>query len=75
MKPSFYNKIPAIVLWACMSVTTAVAAWFFTDCVMEAGDGDTPGTSALIYWLIIILAATFAAMLGDILWSHLKKMK
>ncbi|MDR2691836.1 MAG: hypothetical protein LBB73_06000 [Dysgonamonadaceae bacterium] len=75
MKTSFYNKIPAIALWVCMSVTMAVAAWFFIDYVTEANDGDTAGTSALIYWLIIVLIATFAAMLGDILWSHFKKMK
>jgi hypothetical protein len=73
MKPSFYNKLPAIVLWTCMSVTTAVAAWFFIDCVTEARDGDTAGTSALISWLITVLTATFAAMLGDILRSHFKK--
>ncbi|MDR1632119.1 MAG: hypothetical protein LBR97_04465 [Dysgonamonadaceae bacterium] len=75
MKPSFYNKIPAIALWACMLVTTAVVAWFFIDYVVEANSGDTTGTSALIYWLIIVLVATFAAMLGDILWSHFRKLK
>lgn len=75
MKPSFYSKIPVIALWTCMLVTAAVAVWFFTDYVMEANGGDTTGTSALIYWLIIVLTATFAAMLGDILWSHFKKIK
>jgi hypothetical protein len=75
MKPSFYNKIPAIVLWTCMLVTIAVAAWFFADYVAEADSGDTAGTSALIYWLYIVLIATLIAMLGDILWSHFKKLK
>lgn len=75
MKSSLYNKIPAIALWVCMLVTTAVAAWFFIDYTADTNDGDTAGTSALIYWLIIVLIATFAAMLGDILWSHIKKMK
>jgi hypothetical protein len=75
MKLSFYNKIPAIVLWTCMLVTIAVTAWFFIDYVLEANGGDTTGTSALIYWLCIVLTMTFIAMMGDIFWSHFKKMK
>jgi TRAP-type C4-dicarboxylate transport system permease small subunit len=75
MKPSFYNKIPAIVLWVCMLVTIAITVWFFIDYVVEADNGDTDGTSALIYWLYVVLIAAFIAMVGDILRSHFKKMK
>jgi len=75
MKLSFYNKISTIVLWACMLVTIVITAWFFIDYVKEDNRGDTQGTSALLYWLYIVLILTFGVLLGGILWSHFKNNK
>jgi TRAP-type C4-dicarboxylate transport system permease small subunit len=75
MKPSSYNRISTIVLGACMLVTIVITAWFFIDYVKEANGGDTAGTSALIYWLYIVLILTFVALLGGVLWSHFKNNK
>ncbi|GHT60236.1 hypothetical protein AGMMS50239_08790 [Bacteroidia bacterium] len=75
MKPSSYNRISTIVLGVCMLVTTVITAWFFMDYVKEANEGDTAGTSALIYWLYIVLILTFVALLGGVLWSYLKNNK
>ena len=59
-----------------MLVTIAISVWFFIDYTGEAnGGGDTAGTSALIYWLYIVLILTFVALFGGVLWSYFKKIK
>jgi hypothetical protein len=58
-----------------MLVTVAISVWFFIDYAEEANRGDTAGTSALIYWLYIVLILTFAALFGGVLWSYFKKIK
>jgi hypothetical protein len=58
-----------------MLLTIAITVWFFADYVKEDNRGNTVGTSALIYWLYIVLILTFAALFGGILWSHFKNNK
>jgi uncharacterized membrane protein len=58
-----------------MLITIVITAWFFIDYVKEANRGDTQGTSALIYWLYIVLILTFITLLGGVLWSYFKKVK
>jgi hypothetical protein len=45
------------------------------DYIKETNKGDTEGTSALIYWLCIVLILTFIALCGGVLWTHFKKNK
>ena len=64
MKPSVFNKIPALVLWICMSITLILSVLFYIAHINHPEDTDSAPTVALLNWLYVLLFLTlFAALL------------
>ncbi|MDR0865774.1 MAG: hypothetical protein LBO74_12710 [Candidatus Symbiothrix sp.] len=69
-------KIPAIVLWTCISISVIVFAVFYYGLATHPEQLKTTiELDILLDWMYLLLGATIVAAVAGIIWSYLKRTR
>ena len=72
MKISTLNKIPTIVLVACLVISAAIFGIFGYAYINETDLLESVELSLLLDWMYFMLGITLAAVFIGMIWSYLK---
>jgi hypothetical protein len=75
MKPSFFNKIPSVVLWLCTTTTLILSIWFYIAFINQSVDAESPQISALIFLPFLLLIVIICAGLVFSLFHYIRIWK